>query len=43
MADPQKAQIERTKTQYIELLNSGKIKDMKRKATIQKQITDLDK
>lgn len=36
VADPQRAQIERTKTQYLELLRSGKIKDMKRKATITK-------
>ena len=41
--DPQRAQIERTKTQYIELLESGKIKDMKRKATITKQIGELDR
>lgn len=42
-ADPQRAQIERTKTQLVQLLNSGKIKDMKRKGTITKQIADLDK
>lgn len=43
MADPQKTQLERTRTQYLELLQSGKIKDMKRKGTITKQIAELDK
>ena len=35
--------LKKTKTQYQELLNSGKIKDEKRKETIVQNIIDIDK